>query len=708
MAFFWAWVASSETTFNASHERYDENVFAFTIEHREGECATLSLTIRNPRVGLLSIGRPVWGWLSWSGPDTSTAITPLFFGRLVGIPEMQGSASGFAETVTLTFIAKPIDFAAQRRALAEALAVLPDYDPIFIDENLRIDPLLGTGDVNTALEARSARWQCSRGEDGLPLVVSYSDICIGEDGTEVFESMTGAPACIDPASVNLTISGTPLDSVTVKATVPWKQDMTDAPAIDLGSWSIPSYTGEALVSSWPKQGASISGGWAAAQSSAVDVYNADGATTSNFSTSWHNASKTHTTGDSMSLSVNRTDVVVHGPYLSVQLTRNSQPGVVWVPGDWGHAAGDGTLPTIDTTNWGPETSTTDTEAADTINIPLHHASTWAVVPQSLVNLSLSITFDAGADRNETCNFTMVSDVQPVLTDPADFDTSSQANPPDEAILEINGADPTTCLPDGTSVSAPIDASMSSYFHTARGQLSIEYLLLRARALLLAGARIVTVNWGIPFDRAILLTCRKNATLIWEKLPGGYASGKVVQYTISAGEGKLQGSVTIAATVGRNDVTGTGYTAVAGVGELVVPAEDALEPGIQQMIGQVIPVAGGDVAFSPPLMSLDTAGDPMPFTKDDVVISEQIVGSAAAQGEAILAALALASSAAANNAQNASTIAGQLVTQAIRDLPVYLQIELRGTNDLKFADTVIPTLEPLLVPRTINLEDAVTT
>ncbi len=694
MSFYFARVASSETTFNASHERYDENVFAFTIEHREGECATLSVTLRNPRVGPLS--QPLWAWLSW---NDGMSVTPLFFGRLVGIPDMQGSASGFAETLVLTYVAKPIDFAAQRRALAESLAVLPEYDPIFIDENLRIDALTGTGDVNTALEARSARWQCSRGEDGLPLVVSYSDICIGEDGTEVFESMTGAPACIDPASVNLSISGTPLDSVTVKASVPWKQDMTDAPAIDLGSWSIPTYTGEALVSSWPKQGASISGGWAAAQSSAVDVYNAAGATTSNFNTSWHNVSKTHATGDSMSLTQNRTDVIVHGPYLNQQLTRNSQPGVVWVPGDWGGAAGDA-LPTISTTgDWGGGTATTDNEAADTINIPLHHASTWAVVPQSLVNLSLSITFDAGADRNETCNFTMISDVQPVLTDPADFDTSSQANPPDEAILEINGADPTTCLADG----APIDASMSSYFHTSRGQQSIEYLLLRARALLLAGARIVTVNFGIPFDRAILLTCRKNVTLLWEKLPGGYASGKVVQYTISASEGKLQGAVSIAATVGRNEVV-VPYSAVAGTGELVVPGPDALEAGIQQMIGQVIPVGGSsDVAFSPPLMGLDTGGNPVPITKDDVVISEQVVGSVEAQGAAISNALAIAASAAANNAQNASTIAGQLVTQAMQNNQVYLQLELRGTNELKFADTVLPTLEPLLVPRTINLE-----
>ncbi len=147
--------------------------------------------------------------------------------------------------------------------------------------------------------------------------------------------------------------------------------------------------------------------------------------------------------------------------------------------------------------------------------------------------------------------------------------------------------------------------------------------------------------------------------------------------------------------------------MAGTGELVVPGPDALEAGIQQMIGQVIPVGGGSVAFSPPLMGLDTSGNPVPLTKADVVVSEQVVGSAAAQGEAILAALALASSAAANNAANASTIASQLVTQAIQNLPVYLQLELRGTNELKFADMVLPTLEPLLVPKTIDLEDPVT-
>lgn len=716
MSFGLAWVTSSETTFNASHQRYDENVFAFQIDHREGECATLSLTIRNPRVGVLSASRKVWIWLSY---NDGTSWTPLFFGRLVGVPNMQGSASGFAETVELIFIAKPIDFYAQRRALAESMAALPYYDPLFIDEDLRINTTAGTGDVNTVLEAYAARWHISRGEDGQPLVVSASDVNVGEDGTEVFESMTGSPACIDPASFSLTILGGPLNSCTVKASVPWKQDMTDAPAIDLGHWSILTYTGGALLSSWPKPGGSIAGGWAAAQSTAFDIFNAENATTSQWHLNWQNKAKQHTTGDSMSLNISQTDVVVHGPYISELLTMNTQAGVVWQSGDWGNAMGDQTLPKVDTTEWsvfaGDDQLTGDDAESDTINIPLHHDSSWGVVPLSNIQLSLSITFDAGADRNEGLNFTLPADVQPILVDPDDFDTSGDAVPPDEVILQLNGADVTVAI-DGIS---PLpDAKSSTYWHTERGKQSTEYAILRARALLLQGARVVECTFGIPFERALNLTCRKNVLLNWAKLPGGYASGKVTAYSISASEGQRRGSVTIGCTVGRGFSTGTLYDAVTGVGELVEPG--GLEPGIQQMVGQVIPIGPtSDVAWSPALMGLDSFGNPFPLTKDDVVVSERIVGSVEAQASAIRGALQLAhwaslpspytsSTKTDTKKQNASTLAGQLVTQAIKDNPLYLEIELRSTNDLAFADTVLPTLQPLLIPKTIDMEDPVTT
>ena len=43
-------------------DRVDEDVFAFELSHLEGEFATLTIEIRNPRVGLLKPGRMRWCW----------------------------------------------------------------------------------------------------------------------------------------------------------------------------------------------------------------------------------------------------------------------------------------------------------------------------------------------------------------------------------------------------------------------------------------------------------------------------------------------------------------------------------------------------------------------------------------------------------------------------------------------------------------------
>src|SRR5437764_1126262 len=80
--FYFAWVAPSETVFDpAVHNREDEDVFGFTVEHTEGDFAGLEIEIRNPRVGLLAPARKVHAFLSY---DTGTEIKPLFRGRLIG------------------------------------------------------------------------------------------------------------------------------------------------------------------------------------------------------------------------------------------------------------------------------------------------------------------------------------------------------------------------------------------------------------------------------------------------------------------------------------------------------------------------------------------------------------------------------------------------------------------------------------------------
>src|SRR5882672_12560400 len=87
--------------FQPGYIRNDEEVLSVDIDHSEGNCATLSIELRNPQVGLLAPGRDAWCWLSWQA-DAAAAVVPLFHGRLVSVPaDLQG------EKITLHFIARP-------------------------------------------------------------------------------------------------------------------------------------------------------------------------------------------------------------------------------------------------------------------------------------------------------------------------------------------------------------------------------------------------------------------------------------------------------------------------------------------------------------------------------------------------------------------------------------------------------------------------
>jgi hypothetical protein len=106
--FYFAWCLPHELTdYGPQHYRTDEEIFNLEVSHAEGEFPAATIEIRNPRVGLLGPGRKVWAWISWRDP--AGAVHPLFFGRLVGIPEEIEN-----ETVRLTFVARPRDYYAQR------------------------------------------------------------------------------------------------------------------------------------------------------------------------------------------------------------------------------------------------------------------------------------------------------------------------------------------------------------------------------------------------------------------------------------------------------------------------------------------------------------------------------------------------------------------------------------------------------------------
>jgi len=260
--FYFAWVDPG-TAFNpAVHNVEDEDVFSHEFSHEEGSIAGLNLVIRNPRIGLLNPGRKLWCYYSFNraGGGEPDDIVPLFYGRLMGVPQ-----NVFSTLVTLTFTARPTDFVAQKIALANTLKVLPYWDPIFVSPDAWEDP-------DTVLESRSALWHI----DPVTHVVTLSDILTAEDG------VVDLPAAdMDYDSLELTLETVPLRSITMQVTIPWTQSAQGS--IDLsyrilnafgggyGKQLVTSFTMSGLVSSWPKDGANIGNGWQVVTGSLVDV-----------------------------------------------------------------------------------------------------------------------------------------------------------------------------------------------------------------------------------------------------------------------------------------------------------------------------------------------------------------------------------------------------------------------------------------------------
>lgn len=241
MAFYFAWVEANQTTFSSAFEREDEEVLSFEIRHNEGDFASLRLDVRNPRVGLLAIGRNRWGWLS---DDNG----PLFFGRLIGLPQEMR-----ADVVSLSFIAKPLNYQTAKTALAATMKQTEFYDPLFIDSERLIEP-------DTVLESRPEVWCIDRVTHQL----TSSNVVVGEAGTISF----GGDAFYD--SVSCGYSSAPQRKVVIEASVTWNQYAFGS--ISLPFREIKTYTGDGLLADWPKTGASIGSGWSVKNGFAQDVF----------------------------------------------------------------------------------------------------------------------------------------------------------------------------------------------------------------------------------------------------------------------------------------------------------------------------------------------------------------------------------------------------------------------------------------------------
>lgn len=247
---YFALVDVDEIIFLAGHERVDMEVVTFGLTHNEGEFASLALTIRNPRIGLLNAARKQWVWFSIADASTDGA-KPLFFGRIVAVPQdPQGNI------VSVTFVARPVDVEVQKLALAATLRVHPWWDPVWIAAERRSDP-------EAVLDARTARWHTDR----VSHVVTTSNTITGEDGTINFAGD------FIRDSLSIQVGEPAVRKVHVEAEVDWEQRakgnvnltallLTRAQGVGSGDGHvITTYTGQGLAEDWPKRGDDIGAGW---------------------------------------------------------------------------------------------------------------------------------------------------------------------------------------------------------------------------------------------------------------------------------------------------------------------------------------------------------------------------------------------------------------------------------------------------------------
>jgi len=180
---------------------------------------------------------------------------------------------------------------------------------------------------------------------------------------------------------------------------------------------------------------------------------------------------------------------------------------------------------------------------------------------------------------------------------------------------------------------PENVPARAYFPTDRGLWSVEYLIAVARARLRHRARAVSIKFQVPFRSAAVLSCRKNATIVDNRLPGGTATGKVVAYNLRCHDnGELIGEVHLGVSVGKGgsieDFEGEGVYASSGY----------MQNGYQIMEGQITALPGSDINYTRPVFAPSDDGLVFPLTRDQIIIAENINGDADSQADAIRAAI----------------------------------------------------------------------
>lgn len=638
--FFFHWVEDEDVEFDEDCEVCDEQIIRFSLEHNEGDCAKLTIDVRNPRIGPLAPSRPIWAWFSWQD-DSSDAVVPLFFGRLSGVP-----TNILAEVITYTLVARPSDYNDLLEDLAESKRVLPFYDPIFVREELAEDPTV-------VWEGYSEIWHIDR----ITHEVTSSDHLVG-DSVVVF-----ADADAIHETVQLTLDRRPLQAVQVKGSIPWSQRASGV--LDFGTRTFLTYNGESIVGNWPKTGDALAGGYYVVHATAIDDLGTGTAEPLSWSVSWQNTAEKHRDGDLMSYN---------------ESASGFPSGVNPVTG--GTTISDITATVIGDPKTGTPASFSRNRSA-------------MLVRRQQISTQLVLGIDADRDLKDNVSLLLTSDLQPVLDDPAEAE-------PFETI-ELSTNDIADDCEDDPAIG---NAGRAEYATTDRGLQSIQYMIARARAKLILGSRVVSVTWDCPFAKAVNLSCRMNAQIFDDRIPGEAAFGKIVSYGLRGDgtTGEFRGFVKIGCAIGL----GNAITTSAGTPDYV--EEGALEPGIQTYTGQVNALPTGDVGWSPPV--LVAGGGAMPLTgltKNDLVIREEIITELEEQESAMGNVLRGLPPGPILNGPGLFQLFRlfheeivRLAMQALAETEMYYEIELvdltsRGAESEWEVATV-----PLVIPRQIDL------
>src|SRR5215475_10601215 len=564
---YFAWIDATETSFGSEHLRWDEQIFSFKLEQNEGDAASLTLAVRRPGaagppIGLLGPSRKIWCWFALDcGPSLIK-----FRGRLVGVP-----TDIFQDLVTLDFVARPIDVVAQKQALAVSLAVLPYYDPVMIEPSRRITAT--GGDPETVLEGYTAIWHFDRETH----VVTISDEISGEDGLVTFDASDAANKVLYDG-LGLSLTSGPLAKATVSAEFNWTQGASgsvDLTAYLLANWPPPRLGPTAVPgaiqldeSNWPKPGASLGNGWIVADSTASNLLD--------FTTRTESHESQVTTifpdGDQVSGSSSTSIMVPNqGANLIevVELITNYEVTVTAQPDPSSTIAFDayGFLPPLTGTyisNYSRNTTIVDVD-----------------VSIQEIKPTLIASYASGRQMGEKVSVTLTADVQPILTDPEDGEALQL-----DDIQSVN-------LSEAIDAVVPMgDSSRASYIGTARGNQSIQYLIMLLKAHLMKRARVVEITFAPKLERMPEISLRTNCHLVEPRI--GTATGKIIGYSVAldGSDGRIRCAVQIGCAIGH------GGSPVTNAGSPTYALASYTDATYQQFVGQMI-LIDSTVAYSPP-------------------------------------------------------------------------------------------------------------